>query len=147
MKETISFTLVLPSNLEFRELAIASLDWLIKTYANVNPDETYPGQLPPSWGLRETVSNAIEHGNKYNPNKKVTITFTFSEGKFIISVQDEGDGFVPEEVPDCIGESNILKEGGRGIAMMREIFGNVKFEDGGRRTILELTFAPIAIVA
>lgn len=147
MKETVSFTLVIPSSLEFRELAIASLDWLIETYAGVDPNETYPGQLPPSWGLRETVSNAIEHGNKYSPEKKVTITYTFSEGTFIISVQDEGSGFVPEAVPDCLGEANILCDGGRGIKMMREIFTKVTFEDDGRRTTLELTFAPIAVTA
>ena len=43
--------------------------------------------------LIEACSNAIEHGNKFSPDKRVTVSLRFREGTLVASVKDEGRGF------------------------------------------------------
>jgi serine/threonine-protein kinase RsbW len=73
--------------------------------------------------VRESVINAIKHGNRENPDKQVHVEFSFlgSDGpeQLEIRVQDEGEGFDPEEVDDPLAPENLLKASGRGIFFMR----------------------------
>jgi serine/threonine-protein kinase RsbW len=73
--------------------------------------------------VRESVINAIKHGNRENPDKQVHVEFSFlsSDGPehLEIRVQDEGEGFDPEEVDDPLAPENLLKASGRGIFFMR----------------------------
>ena len=50
--------------------------------------------------LEEAISNAIKHGNKMDPDKKVTVNYSIDSDKIEISITDEGDGFKPESVVD-----------------------------------------------
>jgi serine/threonine-protein kinase RsbW len=72
--------------------------------------------------VRESVANAIKHGNKNDAGKKVFVEFagTF-EGipELSIRVRDQGDGFDPEEVADPLAPENLLKGSGRGIFLIR----------------------------
>lgn len=73
--------------------------------------------------VRESVINAIKHGNREAPDKQVHVEFAFVEtpqGTHLeIRVQDEGEGFDPEEVADPLAPENLLKASGRGIFFMR----------------------------
>jgi serine/threonine-protein kinase RsbW len=73
--------------------------------------------------VRESVINAIKHGNRESPEKQVHVEFAFveaTEGPHLeIRVQDEGEGFDPEEVADPLAPENLLKASGRGIFFMR----------------------------
>ena len=55
-----------------------------------------------SVAVRESVINAIKHGNREHPDKLVTVEFTFAPpadpGELIVRVLDEGEGF--ESVDD-----------------------------------------------
>lgn len=44
--------------------------------------------------VSEIIKNAVRHGNKNNPNKKVKIWFSFDEKTAHLIVEDEGDGFL-----------------------------------------------------
>ena len=76
-----------------------------------------------SVAVRESVVNAIKHGNKNDPGKRVIIEFTrvpaTAGDELVIRIEDQGEGFVPEEVADPLAPENILKSSGRGIFLIR----------------------------
>ena len=49
--------------------------------------------------LEEAITNAIRHGNQGDEQKKVHVQASVTDEKLRVEVQDEGDGFDPEEVP------------------------------------------------
>lgn len=75
--------------------------------------------------VREAVTNAVIHGNQQDENKTVDVTVKSSPDAIEISVQDQGPGFNPEEVPDPTAAENILKTSGRGIFFMRTFMDEV----------------------
>lgn len=90
--------------------------------------------------LSEAVNNAILHGNQNNPDKKVFVNTTFNTNKqtLQISVEDEGEGFNPEEVPNPLKEENLLNEGGRGIYLIKQYADDVQFCEHGSK--VKITF-------
>jgi len=76
-----------------------------------------------SVAVRESVVNAIKHGNKNDPAKKVIVEFSpvpaTAGDELVIRIEDEGEGFEPEEVADPLAPENILKSSGRGIFLIR----------------------------
>ena len=82
--------------------------------------------------IREAAANAIKHGNKQSPDKTAQVVFDIGEEFITIEIHDEGEGFVPEDVPDPLAPENILKGAGRGIFLMRQLMDEVDFSfDGG----------------
>jgi serine/threonine-protein kinase RsbW len=80
-----------------------------------------------SMAVREAMINAILHGNAYDPAKRVNLTFEQNGKELIVTVVDEGKGFVPDEVPDPLAPENLLKQSGRGIFLMRAFMDEVRF--------------------
>jgi serine/threonine-protein kinase RsbW len=74
---------------------------------------------------REIVINAIRHGNRFDPAKRVDVNLRWSEDKLIIEVSDSGEGFHLEDVPDPRSPENHGKRSGRGLAMTRGIMDEV----------------------
>ena len=76
-----------------------------------------------SVAVRESVVNAIKHGNKNDSSKRVIVEFSpvpsNGANELVIRIEDEGEGFVPEEVADPLAPENILKSSGRGIFLIR----------------------------
>jgi serine/threonine-protein kinase RsbW len=85
----------------------------------------------------EAITNAIVHGNRSNPEKKVSIQVYVSPNRFRIRVRDEGDGFDVAGVADPTRGEALLRPGGRGVYLMRNIMDSVDFKDGGRVVELE----------
>lgn len=81
-----------------------------------------------SVAVRESVANAIKHGNKNDHTKKVFVEFDGTFGsipELAISVRDQGAGFDPEEVADPLAPENLLKGSGRGIFLIRNFMDEV----------------------
>jgi serine/threonine-protein kinase RsbW len=82
--------------------------------------------------VRESVINAIKHGNREHPAKLVTIEFAFTPiddpTEFVVSVTDQGEGFEPDAVADPLAPENILKSSGRGIFFMRSFMDDVELK-------------------
>jgi serine/threonine-protein kinase RsbW len=78
--------------------------------------------------VRESVANAIEHGNKYDPQKSVDIRFTIGVDALRVSVRDYGEGFDPTTLPDPLDPHNLLNPAGRGILYMRTFMDRVDYE-------------------
>lgn len=87
--------------------------------------------------LSEAVTNAIVHGNKENRNKKVSIKIKINTSKIVIDIQDEGEGFDPDDIPDPVDEKNLLVTGGRGLFLMEEFADEVEYRNKGRLVILK----------
>ena len=77
--------------------------------------------------LTEAVNNAILHGNKSDPRKKVYIACELSMEKLILTVKDSGKGFNPEKLRNPLDESNLFRESGRGIFLMRTLMDKVQY--------------------
>jgi serine/threonine-protein kinase RsbW len=69
--------------------------------------------------VRESVVNAVVHGNRYNANKKVRFSVVKSSERLTVRIADEGEGFEYEEVPDPLSPENLLRGSGRGIFLIR----------------------------
>jgi len=88
--------------------------------------------------VRESVINAIKHGNRLDERKFVTVEFTLEPAAaptaLVVSVQDQGEGFEVEEVADPLAPENLLKSSGRGIFFMRSFMDDLilrRHPDGG----------------
>ena len=79
--------------------------------------------------VRESVINAIKHGNREDSRKMVTVEFTFTPtaqpAQLIVRVLDQGEGFDPGEIADPLAPENLLKSSGRGIFFMRSFMDDV----------------------
>ncbi len=91
-----------------------------------------------SIAVTEMFNNAIHHGNKYDQNKKVTICFTVKADVLVISIRDQGSGFIPEQIKDPLAPENLLSENGRGIYLVRHLMDDVRFniDDQGSEVLL-----------
>jgi len=106
--------------------------------------------------VRESVINAIKHGNRQDAQKLVTVEFAFlpenQPTELVVSVLDEGEGFDPGEVADPLAPENILKSSGRGIFFMRSFMDDVRLQrrpEGGMevRLIKKLAAPPPALAS
>jgi serine/threonine-protein kinase RsbW len=82
--------------------------------------------------VRESVINAIKHGNREHPDKFVTVEFAFrpeqSPTELVVRVLDQGEGFEPDNVANPLEPENMLKSSGRGIFFMRSFMDDVRLE-------------------
>jgi CheY-like chemotaxis protein len=83
--------------------------------------------------LDEAFVNAVKHGNRNDPRKLVRITAELSSKEARFTVEDEGDGFNVQEIPDPRDPSNLFKTSGRGVLLIYNIMDEVKYNDRGNR--------------
>jgi serine/threonine-protein kinase RsbW len=88
--------------------------------------------------VTESVNNAITHGNNLDKSKNVTLTFTPNNNDLTFTISDEGPGFNYQDLPDPTAPENILKPGGRGIFLMKNLSDEVNFLHEGKT--VELIF-------
>jgi serine/threonine-protein kinase RsbW len=69
--------------------------------------------------VRETMVNAVVHGNRYNARKKVWLSIANTPERLEIVIGDEGDGFNMDKLPDPLAEENLLRHSGRGLLLIQ----------------------------
>lgn len=102
-----------------------------------NIHEDYYGNI--LIAVTEALNNAVLHGNKEDASKKVYFTVKRNDTQIQFIIQDEGEGFAYDNLPDPTAPENIEKESGRGIFLIKALADDVQFEDGGRRVIITFT--------
>ena len=116
--------LVLPSSFELLDL-VQLLSDRMSTLAGLDEDATHWVSV----AVRESVINAIKHGNREDLRKHVTVEFTLrptaKPDEFEVSVLDEGAGFDPDHVANPLDPENVLKASGRGIFFMKSFMDDV----------------------
>ena len=121
-KITNDIEVIISSALENLDLIQALTD-CITHYMSFDEDSAH-------WigmSVRESVTNAIQHGNKLDLGKKVNIRFEVRTDKLAIAVRDQGNGFNAEDVPNPLDAENLLKPSGRGIFYIRTFMDEVEF--------------------
>ncbi len=88
-------------------------------------DEDESGRI--AMAVREATVNAVLHGNRYDPSKRVTVSFESTPETLTISVRDEGPGLDPATLPDPLAPENLLKQSGRGIFLIRAFMDEIRF--------------------
>ena len=81
--------------------------------------------------LEEAFLNAVKHGNKMDPTKKVTVAYCVDSEKINISITDEGNGFDPESVADPRFGDKLFEPGGRGLLLMNSYMDIVEYNKRG----------------
>jgi serine/threonine-protein kinase RsbW len=100
--------------------------------------------------VRESVINAIKHGNRNDTGKRVHVEFAPIEADspqgVVIRVRDEGPGFDPEAVPDPLAPENLLKGSGRGIFLIRSFMDEMVLQraaEGGMEMVMVKRAGPV----
>ena len=129
-----TYKLTLPSKLEkideaafFIEKALIKLNYCPENRDNVVIATT------------EAITNAIIHGNKKDPQKRVYITIEGFKDRIVIHVKDQGKGFKLRSVHDPLAPENIMRENGRGILILKSLMDDVSFDFGPDGTEIILT--------
>ena len=123
------------SSFEFIEL-VSSVTNTILNISGFDEDMSQWIEL----SVRESVINAIKHGNKEDPGKQVEVKFKIGDDALTILVIDQGNGFNPTHIPDPLDPSNLLNPNGRGIFYMRTFMDEVEYTNGDQGgTIVRMT--------
>ena len=89
--------------------------------------------------VRESVVNAVVHGNRYNANKKVRFSVGHNAERFTVKIADEGEGFDFDLLPDPLAPENLMRTSGRGIFLIRSFMDEFELrhlEPGGTEVTL-----------
>ena len=88
----------------------------------------------------EAVNNAILHGNKMDPKKKVKFSFRIEDKWITFTVKDEGTGFNFSNIPDPTLPENLEKPHGRGIFLMKHLVDEIHFMNNGSQVEMKFKF-------
>jgi serine/threonine-protein kinase RsbW len=127
------YTLQLPSKLE----SINELEKLIESIADKYhvSEDTFGNMMT---CLNEVVNNAIVHGNKLDPDKKVIINVEIDNKRVIWTITDEGPGFDYVHLADPTAPENIENLSGRGVFIIKMLADQCVFNAAGNE--VELLF-------
>ncbi len=83
--------------------------------------------------LDEAFVNAVKHGNKFDARKLVRITAEVSQQEARFTIEDEGEGFDVNSIPNPLDPENLFKTSGRGVLFIYNIMDEVKYNERGNR--------------
>ena len=83
--------------------------------------------------LDEAFVNAVKHGNKNDHNKLLRITAELSPKEACFTVEDEGEGFNVQDIPDPCDPANLFRTSGRGVLLIYNIMDEVEYNAQGNR--------------
>lgn len=87
--------------------------------------------------MEEALVNAIKHGNRLDPDKRVQVSCRISPELVRIRITDEGDGFDPTRLPDPTNPERLETPGGRGVLLMNAFMSRVQYSASGNSVLLE----------
>jgi serine/threonine-protein kinase RsbW len=91
--------------------------------------------------ITEAVTNAVVHGNADVDDASITMEVEFESGELQVTVYDKGSGFDADALPDPRLPENLLREGGRGVFLMKQLADSVEFvsQEGGSFVVIHFT--------
>ena len=81
--------------------------------------------------VEEVFLNAIKHGNKMVPDRKVVFEYQVDDEKVEIRMLDEGSGFDPQSIPDPRTQENLYRPEGRGLLLINSYMHVVEYNERG----------------
>ena len=116
--------LVLPSHIEAVADAAAAVTDFLRN-CGVSEELSFGIEM----AVRESVTNAMVHGNQEDESKSVEVILNCHDNELEIEVRDQGEGFEPANVPDPTNAENLLKTSGRGIFLMRTFMDEIEWRN------------------
>ncbi len=126
----------LHENIEFELPSAISLMHIVLEYLMKRVEKLgviKPEQSNLFVALDEAFVNAVKHGNKFDAKKLVRITAEVSKQEAKFTIEDEGEGFDVNNIPDPLDPTNLFKTSGRGVLFIYNIMDEVKYNDRGNR--------------
>ena len=123
------------SDLKFTEFCVLVFSY-IKNVLNIGDDNFFQVEL----SLREVINNAIIHGNKSDPQRRVYVKFKWNKKRLILIIKDENPEKVDfSEINKRLQSNDLLSYNGRGIMIMKSYMDKVKFipPDRGTEIVME----------
>ncbi len=119
--------LSIPSNVLEIDNAILKITNSINKVAPLDEEEQWKSYT----ALYEAMINAVEHGNRYGAQKRVTVIYRIFKNWIIMKVRDEGIGFDYKNLPSPIDDANVLKPSGRGVYIVKKVMDKVRYNSSG----------------
>jgi serine/threonine-protein kinase RsbW len=126
MHESIEFEL--PSSIAVMH---SILDYLMKRVEKLGVVKSEQSNL--FVALDEAFVNAVKHGNKFDTRKLVRVTADVTPQEARFTIEDQGEGFDVNSIPDPLDPANLFKPSGRGVLFIYNIMDEVKYNDRGNR--------------
>ncbi|MEL6554173.1 MAG: ATP-binding protein [Cyanobacteria bacterium J06621_11] len=97
-------------------------------------------------GLQEALVNAAKHGNRLDPQKKVSVRYAKADGYYWWIVSDQGDGFEePLSCPCPTADYSSVSECGRGLYILHQVFDQVRWINDGKEVCLAKQVQPSVV--
>ncbi len=132
-EDTISLEFV--SDLLFTEFSVLVLGY-IKNVLKIDEDIYFKLEM----ALREVINNAIVHGNKYDKDKLVYVTFRWKKSHLWLRIKDQNPDRVDfNQISRKVENNDLLSTNGRGITIMKSYMDKIEFHtfDDGSEVIME----------
>ena len=133
MELNLEFSSLMPKSVKSKNQIIvpSSLDYLAEVDKFVEKKLKKTGltksQLADvAISVTEALTNARLHGNKNDPKKKVWVDLDIKSTEVTITIQDQGNGFNPDKVPNPT-EGDLIKIAGRGVFIYKALMDKVEF--------------------
>src|SRR6185295_3359048 len=126
----------LHENIEFELPSAISLMHIVLEYLMKRVEKLgvcKPEQTNLFVALDEAFVNAVKHGNKYDPDKLIRVTADVSPAEARFTIEDEGEGFDVNNIPDPLDPENLFKTSGRGVLFIHNIMDEVTYNERGNR--------------
>lgn len=81
--------------------------------------------------LEEAMVNAVKHGNRCDPGKRVHVRYHISSEHVVADIEDQGPGFDPEQVPNPTTQDRLERPGGRGLLLIRAYTTWARYNERG----------------
>lgn len=126
LHENIEFEL--PSSISIMH---SILDYLMKRVEKLGVVKAEQSNL--FVALDEAFVNAVKHGNKFDAAKLVRIVADVSKKEARFTIEDQGEGFDVNSIPDPLDPQNLFKTSGRGVLFIYNIMDEVEYNERGNR--------------
>ena len=90
--------------------------------------------------VEEAVRNSIEHGHFHDEELPIAILYTVDKEKIKIRIEDKGEGFDIEKIPDPRTKDNIMRGGGRGVFLIHKLMDKVEYNKKGNKVTITKFF-------
>lgn len=99
-------------------------------HIGITPEELY-------LSLDEAITNAMEHGNRWNSGKRIHVTVTSKSDEVVIAIADEGKGFDTRDIAASLKNRDLLSTRGRGIYIINQ-FCDINWNEKGNQINLRI---------
>jgi serine/threonine-protein kinase RsbW len=93
--------------------------------------------------VSEAVENSILHGNKHDPAKMVHIGFEANQKGIVFTIEDEGNGFKFDNIPDPTDIQYNSEKRGTGIFLIKTLADEAIFLNNGCKVRLQFNVTSI----